>query len=208
MTLEGSLHDLSLSDLLQLFRIGVKTGVLWLIGSGEQGALYVRAGCLIDAELVRGSARQVIATADDAVIQLLQWQDARFTFQPDTRLNRHPARMIHDHEWLVQEASRLRERALQAAPDQALTPNTCFVLSKSLSGTCFVLSKSLSGTTGVFKLDIVQWRILGLVALAPNASALSARTGVQPDQVLAVLAQLLALGLVEIEGLKPLNDDG
>jgi hypothetical protein len=197
MTLEGSLHDLSLSDLLQLFRIGVKTGVLWLIGSGEQGALYVRAGCLIDAELVRGSTRQVIATADDAVIQLLQWQDARFTFQPDTRLNQHPARMIHDHEWLVQEASRLRERALQAAPDQALTPNTCFVL-----------SKSLSGTTGVFQLDIVQWRILGLVALAPTASALSARTGVQPDQVLAVLAQLLALGLVEIEPLKPLNDDG
>jgi hypothetical protein len=191
MTLEGSLHDLSLIDLLQLFRIGVKTGVLWLIGGDEQGALYVRAGCLIDAELVRGSARQVIASADDAVIRLLQWQDAKFTFQPDTKVNRHPARLLHDPEWLVQEADRLRERALQAAPDQALTPNTCFVL-----------SRSPGGSAGVFKLDIMQWRILGQVALAPNASAISARAGVEPDQALAVLAQLLALGLLEIE---PLN---
>ena len=191
MTLEGSLHDLSLIDLLQLFRIGVKTGVLWLIGGDEQGALYVCEGCLIDAVLVGGSARQVIATADDAAIRLLQWQDAKFTFQPDTKVNRHPARLVHDQEWLLQEAGRLREHALRPAPDQALTLDTCFVL-----------ARSLAGSAGAFKLNLVQWRILGQVAISPSASAISAQASVEPDQALAVLAQLLALSLVEIE---PLN---
>src|SRR3954451_9983337 len=115
MALEGSLHDLSLIDLIQLFRSGLKTGALWLIGSAEQGVVYISAGCLIDAELVHGSARQVIATADDAILRLLQWEDARFTFQPDSKVSRRPVRIVHDHEWLLREAGRLRGYSLQDA---------------------------------------------------------------------------------------------
>jgi hypothetical protein len=188
MTLEGSLHDLSLIDLLQLFRIGVKTGVLWLIGGEEQGALYVRAGCLIDAVLVRGSARQVIATADDAVIYLLQWQDARFTFQPDAQVDRHPERMAHDQDWLVREARRLHRRAAYAAPGQSITLDTCFAL-----------AVWPAGAARVFRLTLAQWRVLCQVALAPSARTICARGGMAPDQALAELAQLLVLGLVEIK---------
>lgn len=187
MALEGSLHDLSLIDLIALFRIGLKTGVLWLIGGSEQGTVYVRAGCLIDAVLMRGPARQVIATADDALIRLLQWQDARFTFQPDSKVNRHPARMVHDHEWLMREASRWHEHALEALPDQVITPDTCFAL-----------SRSPAGTAGLFDLDLAQWRILCQVAVSPSARVICARSGMAPDHALAGLAQLLALGLVEV----------
>jgi Domain of unknown function (DUF4388) len=186
MALEGSLHDLSLIDLIELFRTGVKTGVLWLIGGGEQGAVYVRAGCLIDAVLLRGPARQVIATADDALIRLLQWQDAQFTFQTDSDVDRHPARMVHDHEWLLREALRQREHALEAPPEPSITLDTCFALARS------------PGTTGVFRLDLAQWRIFCQVAIRPSARAICARSGVAPDQALAGLAQLLALGLVEV----------
>src|SRR5690349_21149330 len=169
MTLEGSLHDLSLIDLLQLFRIGVKTGVLWLIGGDEQGALYVRAGCLIDAVLVRGPARQVIAIADDAVICLLQWQEAQFTFQSDAQVDRHPERMAHDQDWLVQEARRLRERAAQAASGQAIALDTRFAL-----------SRWPSGPARSFKLDLAHWRILCQVTLAPSAGAICAGSGLAP----------------------------
>src|SRR6476620_4650629 len=109
MALEGSLHDLSLTDLIEIFRVGLKTGVLWLIGGAEQGVVYVRAGCLIDAVLVRSPERQVIAIADDAVIRLLQWEDARFRFQRDSKVDRRPVRMVHDHEWLMLEGRRRRE---------------------------------------------------------------------------------------------------
>jgi len=186
MALEGSLHDLSLIDLLQLFQIGVKTGVLWLIRGAEQGVVYVRAGCLIDAALLRGPEHQVVATADDAVICLLQWQDAMFTFQPDSKVDLHPARVVHDHEWLLQEASRHRKHALEAPSDQAIALDTCFAL-----------SRPAGGANGAFKLNLAQWRILGQVAVCPSARAICARTGMAPDQVLAGLAQLLAIGLVE-----------
>ena len=187
MALEGSLHDLSLIDLLQTFRSGLKTGVLWLIGGAEQGMVYVRAGYLIDAELVRGPARQVIATADDAVLRLLQWEDATFTFQPDSKVNRRPVRMVHDHEWLMLEARRQREHSLRDAPEQVIALDTCFAL-----------ARQPGGNAGAFKLDLEQWRILSQVAISPSVREICARTGLAPDQALAGLAQLLALGLVEV----------
>jgi hypothetical protein len=187
MALEGSLHDLSLIDLLELFRIGAKTGVLWLIDGAERGAVYVRAGCLIDAVLLRGPTRQVIATADDAAIRLLQWQDAKFTFLPDSQVHRHPARMAHDHEWLQREARRQGEHAPQAPSDQVIGLDTCFVL-----------ARSPGGTSGVFKLGLEQWHILSQVTLSPSARDICARTGMASDQALAGLVQLLGLGLVEV----------
>ena len=187
MALEGSLRDLSLIDLIELFRIGVKTGVLWLIGGGEQGAVYVRAGSLIDAALLRGPERQVIAIADDALICMLQWQDATWMFQPDSNVERHPPRMVHGHEWLLQEAIRRQEQALAVPPDQAITLDTCFAL-----------SKSAGITASVIKLDLAQWRILSQVAVFPSARVICARAGVAPEQALAALGQLLASGLVEV----------
>jgi hypothetical protein len=187
MALEGSLHDLSLVDLIQIVQIGLKTGVLWLNGGAEHGVVYVRAGSLIDAMLVRGPARQVIATADDAMIRLLQWEDATFTFQPDSKVDRHPIRMVHDHDWLMREASRWRERALPTQSNQAIVLDTCFAL-----------SKTPGGTNGVFKLDLEQWRILSQVPVCPSARMICARTGLAADRVLAGLAQLLAIGLIEI----------
>jgi hypothetical protein len=40
--------------------------------------------------------------------------------------------------------------------------------------------------------------MLSQVAVSPSAREICARTGVAPDQALASLAQLLALGLVEV----------
>ncbi|MEO7911991.1 MAG: DUF4388 domain-containing protein, partial [Roseiflexaceae bacterium] len=184
MALEGSLHDLSLIELLQAFQVGLKTGVLWLIDGAEQGVVYVRAGCLIDAELMRAPARQVIATADDAVLRLLQWQDATFAFQPDSQVSRRPVRIVHDHEWLLREARRRREQLLQQAPKQLLALDTCFAL-----------SKPPGGSAGTFRLGLDQWRILSQVAVSPSVHEICVRTGLNSDQALADLAQLLALGL-------------
>jgi len=186
MALEGSLRDLSLIDLIQLFWNGRKTGVLWLENGSEQGEVYVRAGCLIDAALLREPARQVIATADDAALRLLQWDDARFTFQPDARVDRRPVRIVHDHAWLILQARQLRERALVAPLGQLITLDTCFALS------------SLPRATGALRLDLEQWRILSQVAASPSARAICARSGVEPDRALVSLAQLLALGLIDL----------
>ncbi|NTW98298.1 MAG: DUF4388 domain-containing protein, partial [Oscillochloris sp.] len=41
MALEGTLQDMSLSDLFQVFRMGPKTGLLLLSSDGERGIIYV-----------------------------------------------------------------------------------------------------------------------------------------------------------------------
>src|SRR4051812_25842267 len=130
MALEGSLHDLSLIDLIQLFRSGLKTGALWLIGDAEQGVVYVRAGWLIDAELLHSPTRQLIATGDAAMLRLLQWEDATFRFQPDSKVSRRPVRILHDQEWLLREARRWRDDSLQDAPGLVIALDTCFALAK------------------------------------------------------------------------------
>jgi hypothetical protein len=186
MALEGSLHDLSLIDLVQVLQIGLKTGVLWLNGGAEHGVVYVREGSPIDAMLVRGPARQAIATADDAMIRLLQWEDATFTFQPDPMVDRHPIRIVHDHEWLIHEAVRRRWEPLPPQTRQAIGLDTRLAL-----------ARQPGAVNGAFKLDLQQWRILGQVAVSPSARAICATTGQAADQVLASLAQLLSLGLIE-----------
>jgi hypothetical protein len=187
MALEGSLHDLSLVDLIQIFRMGLKTGVLMLVGGAERGVVYVREGRLIDAVLVRGPERQVIATADDAVIHLLQWEDATFTFQPDPKVNRRPARILHDGGWLVQEGGRRRDNPLQAPPHQRITLDTRVALAR-LPG----------GAESAVNLDLDQWRILSQVAISKSVREICAQTGVEPDQAIGRLAELVAIGLVEI----------
>jgi Domain of unknown function (DUF4388) len=186
MALEGSLHDLSLVDLIEIFRMGLKTGVLMLVGGAERGVVYVREGCLIDAVLVRGPARQVIATADDAVICLLQWEDAKFTFQPDSKVHGRPTRIVHDGGWLVLEGGRRREHPLQAPAHQRITPNTRLILARQ------------PGAAGAIDLDLEQWRLLSQVAVSPCVRDICAQIGMEPDQAIGRLAELVAIGLVEI----------
>ena len=186
MALEGSLHDLSLVDLIQVFRLGLKTGVLMLVGGAERGIVYVRAGRLIDAVLVRGPDRQVIATADDAVVRLLQWEDATFTFQPDPKVDRRPARIVHDGGWLLQEGDRRRDHPLTALPHQPITPETRLALAR------------LPGGASAVSLDLDQWRLLSQVAVGKSVRDICAQAGVAPEQALVKLAELAAIGLVEI----------
>ena len=53
MALEGTLRDMSLSDLFHVFRMGPKTGVLLLASASSRAIVYVAAGTLIDAAVVR-----------------------------------------------------------------------------------------------------------------------------------------------------------
>jgi len=184
MALEGSLHDLSLVDLIQMFHMGLKTGVLLLVGGAERGVVYVCEGHLIDAVLVRGPERQVIATADDAVIRLLEWEDATFTFQPDAKVNRRPARMVHDGKWLVEG---IRRRGNGVSPPQRITLDTRLAL-----------ARRPGGLEGAIELDLEQWRLLNQAALSQSVREICARASVEPDRAIGRLAELVAIGLVEI----------
>ena len=187
MALEGTLQDMSLSDLIQIFKLGNKTGILMLVANDERGVVYVANGTLVDAGILRGPDRAVIAVHDDAVIHMMQWDDAQFVFRHDPKVTERHQRIKHDGEWLVMEGMRRREDPQKALPYLRLNLETQLQLSPLPSG----------AESGV-SLDVNQWRILSQVASCANLREISEITGLAPAQVLRITAELLAVGLVEV----------
>lgn len=187
MALEGSLQDMSLSDLFQVFRMGPKSGVLVIDKDSDRGVIYVSEGRLIDAFIVRGPERKVISTRDDSVIQMLTWDAASFVFRHEIATDQRPVRIKNDEEWLILEGMRRRADPVRSLPYHTITLDTELQLS-ALPGSS---EKDLS-------LDVDQWRVLSQVASSQDIRAICDATGINPDKAIRIVAELLSIGLVEI----------
>lgn len=187
MALEGSLFDMSLSDLFQIFRSGPKSGVLILSRSPERGVIYVFQGKLIDAVLVSGTENHVDSSGEDAVLQMLHWDDASFVFRHDLSVAERPVRIVHDSEWLVMEAMRRGETPALLPAYEKITLDSRLELA----------SMPTNAESGV-NLDLNQWRVLSQIAICDTLSEICARTGLTPDEGIRLVGQLVAIGLVEI----------
>lgn len=186
MALEGTLQDMSLSDLLQIFRLGPKSGILVLNAGDERGVIYVAEGRLVDAALMH-TDRSVSAVQEEAVIRMLLWENAAFIFRHDLAVCQRPSKISHDSEWIVMEGMRRRDDPTRALPYHTLSLDTQLQLSPLPS----------SAESGV-SLDINQWRILSQVSSCPNLHTICEATGITPAQAIRTVAELMAIGLVEV----------
>lgn len=186
MALEGTLQDMSLSDLFQIFRLGPKSGVLVLNGGSERGVIYVAEGRPVDAALL-GAQRTVSAAQEEAIIQMLLWDNAAFVFRHDPAVCQRPARITRDAEWIVMEGMRRRDDPTRALPYHTISLDTQLQLSPLPS----------SAESGV-SLDVNQWRILSQVSSSPNLRTICDATGIAPAQAIRTVAELLSIGLVEV----------
>ncbi|NJO06416.1 MAG: DUF4388 domain-containing protein [Chloroflexaceae bacterium] len=187
MALEGSLQDMSLVDLFQVFRMGPKSGMLILQHEDKRGVIYVHEGRLLDAFVVQGVARTVIATRDEAVLSLLAWHEACFVFRHDLSVVGRPTRIEHDAEWLVLESMRRSTRTPVASTYQNLTIETRLQLSP--------LPNSAESSVS---LDVDQWRILSHAANNEDLQTICAATNIDKERTFRIVNELLAIGLVEI----------
>ncbi|OGR35291.1 MAG: hypothetical protein A2091_01445, partial [Desulfuromonadales bacterium GWD2_61_12] len=73
--IEGNLSQIALTDLLQIFALNRKSGMLSLARRSEQGALYLNDGMVVNARLGR-------VEGEKAVYRLLLWQEGKFWFFP------------------------------------------------------------------------------------------------------------------------------
>lgn len=187
MALEGTLQDMSLSDLFQVFRMGPKSGVLLIDKGEERGVIYVSEGRLIDAFIVRGTERKVVATSDESVVQMLTWDNANFVFKHEIATDQRAVKIQHDEEWLILEGMRRRADPVRSMPYHTITLDTELQLAALPS----------SAESGV-SLDVDQWRVLSQVASSQNIHAICDATGIKPDKAIRIVAELLSIGLVEI----------
>jgi hypothetical protein len=185
MALEGTLRDMSLSDLFHVFRMGPKTGVLLLASASSRAIVYVAAGTLIDAAVVRLPDRVVVAAQDEAVIQMLLWDDATFVFRHDPAVAQRPVRIRHDAEHLILESMKRRQNLQAALPYHHITLDTSLQL-----------SPLTSGRESNVILSVDQWRLLSQIPHCPTVRAISAATGIPPDQTIRLVLELMAIGLM------------
>jgi hypothetical protein len=187
MALEGTLQDMSMSDLFQVFRLGPKSGVLLLEHDNERGVIYVDRGQLIDAFVVRGPERTVVVTSDEAVLYILGWDDASFVFRHDLSVAGRPVQIKHDSEWLVMESMRRRADPFRALPYHQITLDTQLQL-----------SPLPTNAESNVSLDVDQWRILSHAANNQNLRTICDITGIDHDKARRIVAELLSIGLVEV----------
>ena len=187
MALEGNLLDMSLVDLFQIFRMGPKTGVLELSTGVERGTVYVGEGRLLDAVLVCGSDSKKVVEGEDAVLHMLQWEQANFTFCHDKTALERTSRIAHDSEWLILEGMRRRKYPLPALPNQQITMQTCLALALQPG----------SAESGV-NLDLNQWRILSQISISENLGEICEKIAMAPEQAIRTVTELVAIGLIEV----------
>jgi CheY-like chemotaxis protein len=80
--IEGSLAQISVVDLLEIFQMNRKSGAvkLWSTDPGQSGSIFVRNGQVVDATIAL-PAGSLIA-GEKALYRMLTWNDGRFEFQP------------------------------------------------------------------------------------------------------------------------------
>jgi uncharacterized protein DUF4388 len=192
MSLKGTLQDMSLVDLIRVFEATGKSGVLLLHHATQRGVIFSRDGRLIDAAVVDGPTRQVRAIGEDAVIALLQWDDATFVFRPDAAVEQRRVRIFHANDWLVLEGMRRRPDPLAALPHQPLTPDTRLT----------VLSLPSNAASSTL-LNLNQWRVLSEASYCRDMRGLCESLRMAFPDVARTVAELVAIGLIEAIPIRP-----
>jgi CheY-like chemotaxis protein len=110
--IEGSLGQISLVDLLQIFNLNRKTGLLEVKAEGLEGAVYVHDGGVVHASTGRHRGEK-------ALFRMLQWHDGSFAFIPeqvtgDLNIRRSTDMLLLEGARQADELAQLRE---QLPPD-------------------------------------------------------------------------------------------
>ena len=112
--LEGTLRDMSVVNLIQVFTISKRNGVLVLMMDGVKGVLFLADGQIIHAAIMLTLTNEVLAQGDDAFYAMLRWHEARFWFSgtPDSA---QPIRTITtDSSYLLMEGLRRLDQEANA----------------------------------------------------------------------------------------------
>jgi DNA-binding response OmpR family regulator len=106
--IEGSLGQISLVDLLQIFTLNRKTGLLEIKSAEIEGRIYVHDGGVVHASTGRHRGEK-------ALFRLLQWREGSFAFIPeqvtgDLNIRRSTDMLLLEGARQADELNRLREQ--------------------------------------------------------------------------------------------------
>jgi hypothetical protein len=195
MALEGSFRDMSLSDLLRTFHMSQKSGTLRLINGSLRGIVYVDSGEPIDALVACSARRVLLAAQDEAMLDMMTWEDTTiFVFQPNDAMRHHPRRIQHQSAWLIREGLRRRVSLPAPLPSQAVTLDTVLQMAPA----------PLTSEHGI-TLGTEEWQIMCHLSYRQTLRRVCEITGIDAETAIRIATDLLAVGMLESShpGAKP-----
>ena len=189
MAIVGSLLDISLVDLLQIFGMSGKTGKM-IIEQGDKysGMLWIVDGMVANAATIDAQTRAPMFMGEEAVIEMLQWDDAKFRFVPAIPGETYKTTISRPTEWLILEGLRHRDEIATSSPPVQLSPSTRLRL----------LAHPDSANER-HNLNRDEWTVLTHSANANTIGQLLMSTGFPEVEVYAIIGRLMALRLIDLE---------
>lgn len=188
MALEGSFQDMSLVDLLHVFRMGSRTGVLLLSKPPQRAIIYVAGGSPVDAAILQSSDARILSEAEPALLDIFTWDDADFVFNADSKVLGRAKRIFRDTEELIVEGVRQRNEKAACPPASQLTLDSRLVMA----------TLSAQSNQGV-NLNLAQWRILSQISICATVREVCANIGLSAEEVLGIASELIAIGLIDVQ---------
>ncbi len=176
-SMRGSLEEVSLADLFQLFKLGGHSGILLLRDSGRLAVLG-----LVDGEVVHAFADQALGR--EAIYRLFGWTKARFAFYKDLTLPERTVNVSTEH--LVLEASRRGDESLEM---RNKIPSL---------RTLIYRAPRVTDALSTMQLSMAEWRILSVVGRRNTVGNIIKVSGMSEFNALKILDTLLTRGLVTV----------
>ena len=196
--LEGSLSDLSMVNLIQIFTVTRKTGVLRLTDSRLEGALFVQDGHIVNALVQERLTSQTMMAGEEAFYATMRWPDARFQFsQREPNALPYPQTITATNDHLIMEGLRRMDEADHAAED------TAGALIGVDSRVRVEVDRPL-GDAADIRLTDRSWRVLTLVSRGVSrVGDLAEQSSLGELRTLVTVAEMLEAGLLSLEPAAP-----
>jgi hypothetical protein len=85
---------MSVVNLIQLFTISKRNGMLVLMMTGLKGVLTLDRGQIVHAAIMLSLSGEVLRQGDEAFYDILRWRDARFWFNGEVETPTSPSRTV------------------------------------------------------------------------------------------------------------------
>jgi hypothetical protein len=176
-SMKGSLEEVPLADLFQLFKLGGHSGILLLRDGGRLAVLG-----LVDGEVVHAFAER--ASGREAIYLLFAWKTARFSFYKDLTLPERTVNVSTEH--LVLEASRRGDESLEM---RNKIPSL---------RTLIYRAPRLTDTLPGMQLSMAEWRVISVIGRRNTVGDIIKLSGISEFSALKILDSLLSRGLVTV----------
>jgi Domain of unknown function (DUF4388) len=185
--LAGTLSDMSMVNLLQIFTVSKKTGILRLLDGDLRGGVYAVGGRVVHAEVLDGDTDKVLSSGEEAFYTIMHWANARFWFTPATEAQPvYPQTISSGNDHLVMEGLRRLDEEEQA---RSLI---------SIESWVGIDHTPASGANEI-RIDRHSWPVLALVCRGvARVGDLADQSGLGELRTLVIVAELVHAGLLQV----------